>query len=177
MKTYSFTFVVGDADPHSEDFEDRFFEAGCDDATLVLMHGAIALCFEREGITYKNAVMSAYRDVLATGSQLLRFEPDFLVSAAEIANRAGLSRAAVSLYEKGERAENFPKPYARITTSSPLWDWVEVSRWLCTNGKLDVCEFRDAQVARFVNFGVQTSEEITVVDEKLEKALAEPFAA
>ena len=174
---YSFTFVVGDADAQSEDFEDRFFEAGCDDATLSLMHGAVAVCFDREASCYKDAVMSAYEDVLSTNSRLLRFEPDFLVSAAEIANRAGLSRAAVSLYEKGERGSNFPKPYARITTASPLWDWVEVSRWLCVNQKLDVSEFRDAQVARLVNFGVQLHEPFVVTNAKLDNALLEPLAA
>lgn len=177
MNTYSFTFVVGDANAHSDDLEDRFFDAGCDDATLVLMHGAIAVCFDREADTYKDAVFSAYENVQSTDSKILRFEPDYLVSATEIAARSGLSKAAVSLYEKGERGVNFPKPFARITTSSPLWDWMAVSKWLCINNKVEIGIFREAQVTRYVNFGVQVDEPFERTREKLEAALAEPITA
>lgn len=177
MKTYSFTFVVGDANPHDEEFENRFFDAGCDDATLVLMHGAVAVCFEREHKTYKDAVFSAYENVLSTGANLLRFEPDYLVSASEIAMRSGLSKAAISLYEKGERGEGYPKPYACITTPRPLWDWTEVSRWLCLTGKIDEASYREAQVTRVVNFGVQLKESLEETRSKLEIALNTPVAA
>lgn len=175
MTTYSFTFVVGNVDPFGDDFEDRFFEAGCDDATLVLMHGAVAVCFDREHETFKEAVLSAYQNVSDTGSELLRFEPDYLVNASEIAARAGLSRAAVSLYENGERGEGFPKPFARITTKSPLWDWVEVSRWLCLRGKIDESEFRTAQISRAVNHSVQKCKGVVFARKMTNLALEAPL--
>ncbi|MEZ5720978.1 MAG: hypothetical protein R3D59_04470 [Paracoccaceae bacterium] len=62
MTTYDFTFIV-DADPHAEDFEDRFIEAGCDDATFILVRGAAALSFDRDAASYKEAVLSAFRDI------------------------------------------------------------------------------------------------------------------
>ncbi len=45
--------------------------------------------------------------------------------------RAGLRRAAISLYAKGMRAQEFPAPVARVTSESPIWDWYEMARWMC----------------------------------------------
>lgn len=176
MNTFSFAFVVN-ADPHAEGFDDRFFEAGCDDATIAVMRGAVALCFSREDSTYKDAVLSAYSDILSAKADVIRFEPDFLVSQTEIAARAGLSKTAVSMYEKGERGEGYPKPYARITTSSPLWDWVEVSKWLCLRGKLDESEYRSALVSRIINYHVQTDKDFEKAREDVEGAMKSPLAA
>lgn len=173
MQTYDFTFVVGNADPHADDFEDRFFEAGCDDATLVLMHGAVAVCFNRSAEHYKDAVFSAYEDILKAGATVDRFEPDYLVSAREIANRAGLTPQAVSLYAKGERGADFPKPKFRVTTPNPLWDWVEVSRWLVLRGTIREEEYREAQVSRIINFGAQMGAKLGTICTRAERALAE----
>lgn len=151
MTMYSFTFVVGDVDPEADDFEDRFFEAGCSDATIALRHGVVVLCFDREADSYVDAVVSAYRDVLNAGASIIRFEPDYLVSASEVAARAGLSRQAISLYERGERGSNYPKPRMRVTSSSPLWDWVEVAQWLFHQGKIDESELRSAYISRIIN--------------------------
>ncbi|GAA6199212.1 hypothetical protein [Aquicoccus sp. SU-CL01552] len=154
MQTYDFTFIVG-ADPRDESFEDVFIEAGCDDATFILRRGALAVSFDREGETYKDAVLSAYQDIKSTGVEIIRFEPDFLVSAPEIAERAKLSRAAVDNYAKGQRRDGFPLPDARFNAKSPLWDWVDVSEWLCRNNMLDESEYRHALVSRVINLGVQ----------------------
>lgn len=175
MNTFDFAFVVSADDPHADGFEDRFFDAGCDDATIALVHGTVALCFAREADTYKSAVLSAYENILKAGSDILRFEPDYLVSQSEIANRAGLSRAAVSLYEKGERGDGFPKPCARITTPSPLWDWVDVSRWLCLRGKIEETEYRSALVSRIVNYHVQTDRDYNAAVSEVENAMAQPL--
>src|SRR5262245_16595195 len=48
MKTLEFTIVASGLDPDTDGFEDRFFEAGCDDATIVVKRGAIILEFARE---------------------------------------------------------------------------------------------------------------------------------
>lgn len=154
---YDFTFVV-DADPHAEDFEDRFIEAGCDDATFLLMRGAAAVSFDREADSYKDAVFSAYRQITAAGARILRFEPDFLVSLTDIAERSGLTKAAVSLYIKGERRDGFPAPYARVQSSSPLWDWVAVSKWLVEHKGLPESAYREAVISRIINAGAQINQ-------------------
>jgi hypothetical protein len=173
MHAFEFTFVVGGVDPHAADFEDRFFEAGCDDATLALMHGAVAACFVRASGTYKEAVFSAYADILKAGATVERFEPDYLVTEAEIAARTALSRQAVNNYAKGERGEGFPKPMARITTKHPLWDWVEVSRWLVKRGTIGEEQFRFAQVSRVINAGAQMHLPLSAIRKDVDQALAE----
>lgn len=156
MTVYDFTFVV-DADLDDEAFEDRFFEAGCDDATYMVMRGNGHLCFDREAESYKLAVLSAYEQIQSTGSKIIRFEPDFLVSATEIASRSKMTKQAIGLFSKGERGESFPAPKARLDSSSPLWDWVEVSGWMVTRGKIDAQVYCDAVISRIINLGLQVS--------------------
>lgn len=160
MSSHDFSFIVSGVEPHADDFEDRFFEAGCDDATLVLTHGLVAVCFAREAEDYRHAVVSAYRDILKSGATVERFEPDFLVSQSDIAKRSGLSRAAISLYVSGERGADFPRPHARVTSTSPLWDWVEVSSWLHQNEQLDLEEVLNARLSRTINWFVQNPKDV-----------------
>ena len=130
MKTFEFTIIAEGLNPDADDFEDRFFEAGCDDATIAFQKGAIVLEFAREAPTFLKAVTSAIGHVQQAGVTVKRIEPDPLVSLSEIARRADLTRAAISLYAKGARAQGFPAPVARVTSENPLWDWYEVARWM-----------------------------------------------
>lgn len=66
----------------------------------------------------------------------------------------GWGRAAISLYAKGERAQGFPHPVARVTTDSPLWDWVEVSAWMYREHKLPLGAVVEARMVREVNRAV-----------------------
>jgi hypothetical protein len=130
MKSYPFTIIASGLDPTADDFEDRFFEAGCDDATLSFQNGRIILDFSREARSFAHALVSAIRNVRAAGAQVEHIEPDCLVTLSDIAERTNLSRSAVSLFASGARGTGFPAPIARLTTSSPLWDWVQVARWM-----------------------------------------------
>ena len=73
-------------------------------------------------------------------------KPDYLVSLSDIAERCDLSRSAVSLFTKGERREGFPPPVARVTTDSPLWDWVHVARWMYRNRRVSLEAVVQAEV-------------------------------
>ena len=143
MKTHEFTIVASGLDPDMEGYEDRFFEAGCDDATLSFQKGVIIAAFAREAVSFSKAVSSAYEDVMRTGAKVERVEPDYLVSLSDIAQRSGLTRQAISLYARAERGAEFPNPVARVTSNSPLWDWLEVTEWLHAHAKID----REAVVA------------------------------
>ena len=136
MKTHEFSIVVGGVNPVSNGFEDRFFEAGCDDSTISLQRGAIILDFSREAASFDAAVASALRDVERAGAVPERVEPDHLVNLSDIARRAGLSRAAISNYANGERRARFPVPVSRVTSDSPLWDWAAVAEWLHAEGAI-----------------------------------------
>lgn len=177
MTDYDFTFIVDDLDITNDAHLDRLFEAGCDDATPALIHGALAICFTRQAESYYEAVMSAMDNLQAAGADVQAFEPDFLVTASEIASRSGLTRQAISLYEKGERAAHYPAPVRRVSSSSPLWDWVDVSRWLHAQGKLPEEAVREAQISRVVNALAQVKETPEKIKDYLLKVLSAPLPA
>ena len=108
MKTHEFTIIASGLDPEADDYENRFFEAGCDDATLSFQKGVIIAEFHREAVTFSAAIASAYEAMLGAGAKVERIEPDHLVSLSEIAERSGLTRQAISLYTRAERRE-FPR--------------------------------------------------------------------
>jgi hypothetical protein len=155
MKSYQFILVASGTSPDDADFDSRFFEAGCDDATLSFARGMVILDFDREARSFAKAVASAIKDVERAGALVVHVEPDSLVSLSEIAERASLTRAAISLYAKGERGSGFPAPIARITTDKPLWDWVPVSGWLFQRGHLDRQAALEAKVVRRTNIVLQ----------------------
>ena len=151
MKNHSLTIIASGLAALGDAFADRFYEAGCDDATVAIQKGLFVLDFDREARTFTHALVTAMRDVARAGARIERVEPDDLVSAAEIAKRSDLGRAAISLYAKGERGREFPAPVARVTSESPLYDWAEVAAWLHRNGRLPLAEVVQARTVREVN--------------------------
>lgn len=67
-KTYSFSIIVAGVDPQADDFADRFYDAGADDATVVHQAGVSFLDFDREAKSFDDAVMSAVADVRKAGA-------------------------------------------------------------------------------------------------------------
>jgi hypothetical protein len=163
MNKYHFTIIASGIDPDSEDFEDRFFEAGCDDATISVQKGAIILEFSREAKSFPHALVSAFVCVSKAGAKVVHFEPDHLVSLSDIAERTELSRAAISLFAKGERGKDFPAPVAKVTTESPLWDWVEVARWMYRRRTLSLHHVVEARIVRQANLALLTPDGIEKV--------------
>lgn len=150
METFEFAVVASGLNADDR-VEDRFFEAGCDDATISWQKGAIILEFARDAETFGTAVETAIDDVRRAGARVERVEPDHLVSLSEIALRADLTRAAISHYASGERGSAFPAPISRVTTQSPLWDWAVVADWLHVNGKVGQESVARARAIRSVN--------------------------
>lgn len=136
MENHEFTIIATGLDPKADDFEDRFFEAGCDDALLGFQRGVITLDFNREATSLEDAIEAAIRDVHRAGAKIERVEPDHLVNLSDIAERSGLTRQAIALYASGERGIGFPTPSACVTTNHPLYDWQEVADWLVANKNL-----------------------------------------
>jgi len=154
VKKYQFTVVASGLNPEATDFEDRFFEAGCDDATISIQKGAIVLEFSRAARSLGHALRSAIADVQGAGAKVLHVEPDHWVSLSDLAARSGLTRAAASLYAKGLRGDGFPAPAIRVTTENPLWDWVDVARWLHRQGRLDRRDVVYARIVRSANIAI-----------------------
>jgi hypothetical protein len=167
MKEHQFTIIATGLDAGADDFEDRFIAAGCDDATIAFQRGVIVAEFDRAVRTYIGALVSAVRDVRRAGARVLHVEPDDLVNLSDIAARTGMTRAAISNFAKGERGKGFPAPVARVTTDTPLWDWVEVADWLHRTRRLDGRSVVQARVNEAVNVAIEGDE--AVRDRRAEK--------
>lgn len=169
--TFEFAIIASGLDPEADDVFDRFFDAGCDDATIAFQKGHFIVDFAREAATLEDAIASAIRDVTKAGAKVERIEPDPLVSLSDMAARAGLTRAALTNYFKGHRAEAFPPPVARVTTESPLWDWATVARWMYAHKKLSREEAVAAEIVRAANEAIGKGE--ARISERLKKKAKE----
>jgi predicted DNA-binding transcriptional regulator AlpA len=155
---FEFAVIASGPDPEQDETLDRFYEAGCDDATIVFQNGRFIVAFAREAATFAEAVASAVADVAKAGAKIERIEPDPLVSLSDMATRAGLSRAAMTNYFKGHRAEAFPPPVAKITSESPLWDWATVARWMYEHRRIDRHAAIQAEIVREANAAIAEGE-------------------
>jgi hypothetical protein len=158
MKTYEFAIIASGLDRNDDDFETRFFEAGCDDATVAFQKGHIILDFAREAESIEEAIASAIENVAAAGATVDRVEPDPLVNLADIAARTNMTRAAMTQYSKGQRGKDFPAPKVRVTTDNPMWDWAVVARWLYKNRKLSREAAIEAEVVSVANLAIENHE-------------------
>jgi hypothetical protein len=155
MNKYEFSIIASGLDPETENFEQRFYNAGCDDATISFQKGHIIVDFAREAKSIDKAIISAVRNVETAGAHVDRVEPDPLVSLADIAARTGMTRAAMTQYSKGQRSKDFPAPVARVTSDSPLWDWATVAKWLFQHEKLSREAAIEAEAVRIANASIQ----------------------
>jgi hypothetical protein len=175
MKTFEFSIIASGVDPTADDFGDRFYDAGCDDALVAFQKGHTIIDFAREAKSIDEAIASAVENVCAAGAKVDRVEPDPLVNLSEIASRADLTRAAISNYAKGDRAKNFPAPIARVTSDTPLYDWAEVASWMALNKKIPVEVAISAGVFKEANIAIAAGE--THLAERLKKRAQDDEAA
>lgn len=62
-RKYQFTLVLKGVDENTSELEDSLYKAGCDDALINFLDGAVYLDFDREAASLKEAVISANKDV------------------------------------------------------------------------------------------------------------------
>lgn len=158
MKTFEFSIIASGLDPAAKDFEARFYNVGCDDATISFQKGHIIVDFAREAETLESAVASAVKAVKKAGAKVDRVEPDPLVSLADMAKRTGMTRAAMTNYFKGWRAKGFPPPVAKVTSESPLWAWSAVARWLFQRSMVSREDVLAAEIFKEANEAVEQDE-------------------
>lgn len=131
--THNFTLYLSGADLLEDETHGKLLSAGCDDALFGERDGVQFGEFDREASGFPEAVRSAMRSVRSAVPQveLVRIEPDELVSAAAIAERAGFSREYIRLLTNGERGPGgFPPPAMQIDGRTRLWRWPDVAGWL-----------------------------------------------
>ncbi|HZB92173.1 MAG TPA: hypothetical protein VE397_12060 [Stellaceae bacterium] len=74
MAIYSFTMRVSGIDTGHGRYEDSLFKAGCTDALVAVVDGALFLDFDREASSYESAVESARRNVEQAGGMVVSIE-------------------------------------------------------------------------------------------------------
>jgi len=72
MKIHEFSIIASGPDPEAEDFFDRFYEAGCDDATIAFQKGRIIVDFGRQAESLEDAIASAVAAVKKAGATVER---------------------------------------------------------------------------------------------------------
>lgn len=159
MKTYEFSVIASGLDPQADNYESRFYDVGCDDATISFQKGHTIVDFAREAESIDVAIASAVEEVVAAGGRVDRVEPDPLVSLSEIASRSGMTRAAMTQYSKGQRSRDFPAPVARVISDSPLWEWATVALWLFRQRKVTRETLIEAMVVKEANHAIEHGEQ------------------
>ena len=135
---HSFTLFLQGLDVSSDEHIEALYEAGCDDATFGSRDGTPYAIFDRETDSFSDALHSAIHDVLQAlpQAQIVRIEPDDLVTMATIAKRCARTRESIRLLANDERGPGgFPPPVAYVDGKTRLWHWPDVARWLNEHGK------------------------------------------
>lgn len=137
---FNFTIVLSGVNDTTAGLEDVLFEAGCDDALVNVRNGTVYLDFDREALSFEDAVISAIKQVESTPLNItvVSVAPDDYVTESEVAKRLHVNRQAVSLWFKGHRhaKKPFPSPVMKLTEKSPLWRWSDVAEWLYQQKKI-----------------------------------------
>ena len=148
MNNYHFTVVVRDARSDLSVLEDKFFEAGCDDALVCSYNDTIYLEFDREATAAKNAITSAFNDLKQAGFNDLILQEKGVSSLSEMAKRLGVSRTTLSNYAHAKRGNgDFPKPVYGVLSGSALYAWHEVAGWLYHQNKIPKTDYNIAKAA------------------------------
>ena len=133
---YRFTLNLAGATPATEDFEDKLFEAGCDDAPVCFYGNNPYLEFSREAESAHAAITSAMTSVHAAGYQVVSIEEAGLVTLTGAAHHANTSKQALNHYAKGTRGPGgFPAPCYGLQSGTPLYRWSAIAAWLVQHGK------------------------------------------
>jgi len=137
-RLHRFTLFLRGADVLTGSAHEALLDAGCEDAFFGERDGAQYAAFAREAKSFRRALRSALADIADALPELevVRVEPDQLVTLAEIAWRSGLSREGVRLLANGTRGPGgFPPPVAYPDNKTRLWRWRDVAHWLREHGR------------------------------------------
>jgi hypothetical protein len=151
---HEFILILSDAPPLTSEIENALFEAGCDDGTVGMHSGRMAIDFTRSAPTLKDAILSAIQDVQKAniGARIDRVHNCDLVTQAEIARRISRTRQLIHQYINGTRGPGgFPAPSCEITDGIPLWQWCEVAYWLGENDMITEDVVRAARDTEMIN--------------------------
>jgi hypothetical protein len=67
---FSFTVQVSGLSTNADHYEKLLFEAGCDDALIAVVKNTLFLVFDREAISFEEAVRSATLNIEKAGGKV-----------------------------------------------------------------------------------------------------------
>lgn len=151
-REYDFSLMLSGPTELTVDMVDALFAAGCDDCTPSVTYGRVWLEFSRSASSYKEAVLSAVRDVrkAAIGADVWQIDDCDYVTQAGIARKIGKSPQYIQQLMAGTRGPGgFPAPVCHLSENTLLWQWCAVAFWLCENNiaKPEVVEAADVTYA------------------------------
>ena len=131
MRSYLFAVNVDGVDTGDEDEIDTLMAE--DEILLVAdVDGIVEIDLEIEAMDPDAAVRAAVHLIEAAlpGATVSRVSLD-LVAAADIAERVGVSRQAVTNWAAGRRSgKQFPVPLGTLAGGTRVWSWSAVHPWL-----------------------------------------------
>lgn len=183
-REFDFALILSGPTELTDEMADSLFAAGCDDATPSVCYGRVWLEFSRTAPSYKDAVLSAIRDVRKAniGADVSQIDECDHVTQAEIARKIGKSPQYVQQLMAGKRGPGrFPPPVCHLSESTLLWQWCAVSFWLCQNNVIKPEVVEEAEITYAINAALGKLHRPcpdSVLIEEVEKTLAAyPVAA
>lgn len=153
-REFDFALTLSGITELSDEQVNALFEAGCDDATPSVTYGRVWLEFSRVAPSYKEAVLSAVRDVRGAGigADVWQIDECNLVTQAEIARRIKKSPQYVHQLMTGKRGPSgFPPPCCHLSENTLLWQWCAVSCWLSENNLVKPEVSEEAEITFAIN--------------------------
>lgn len=158
MNEYNYRLLLEVPHEPSDDELDALYAATESEATFGSDDDGWYAEFDREAPDYASAVLSAIEQLERAPAGIrvrkLESDDDALVSAAEIARRADLTRQAVNLYVDGQRKDElgpFPAPLATFASGQRIWRWGDVAPWIALATKRPIGGGQDREVAAVLN--------------------------
>lgn len=157
MTTYTFEIVVSGikiaSDDDMFDVSDALYTAGCIDSHPAAYNGTLYVPFTRKSDSYETAVKTAIEQIESIPNlKCLSVDVGGLVSLTDAAELAGLTKATLSKYSKGQRGNgDFPCPISRVDSSRPLWSWGDVAEWLEQHGAVNNETVKQAHITQAIN--------------------------
>ena len=178
-REYDFSLILSGVAELTEDQAESLFAAGCDDATPSVIYGRVWLEFSRMATSYKDAVLSAIRDVRRAniGANVERIDECNFVTLSEIARKIGKTPQYVHQLVTGARGPGrFPPPECHLTDTVLLWAWCAVSLWLIQSNIVRPEVVGDLDTAYLINNALEELRQgqfpQPTVNEHLKKELA-----
>jgi len=151
---YNFALVLNGIKENDNDYDDKLYGSGCDDAVISYWNQLVYVDFCREAPSLKDAIFSAINDVKNSGvnAQIERIEDTTVLNQSQLGEKLKKSRQAINqMVSNKSSSDPFPSPLNEREKGAKVWEWSIVSAWLARQGRLSNEAAMDAQLVTMIN--------------------------